>query len=95
MKKPSAAELQRQIMRWRLSKINRGKLWSVDVSKMGLENMSLENLRQLDYLVRTIEFYEDRVDVTYESATEGGETMFHAGKVTLKDKLNESPSKQS
>ena len=95
MKGPTPSELRRQILRWRLAKINRDKLWPVNVGKMGLENLSVENLDELLKLVKTIEFYEDRIDVLYETTDEDGKKLFHGALVKLKEKKHEDHSKQS
>lgn len=92
---PSAAEIRRQILKWRLAKLNRDKLWPINISKLGLANLSVENLDQLLKLVKTIEFYEDRVDVVYESTEVDGKTLFHGAVVKLKEKKHEDHSKQS
>jgi len=92
---PSSAEIRRQILRWRLAKLNKGKLWPIDVSKLGLSNLSTENLDELLNLVKTIEFYEDRVDVTYGTTAVDGKTLFHGALVKLKEKKHEDHSEQS
>lgn len=95
MKQPSFAEIKRQIVKWRLAKINRDKLWPVDVSKMGLENLGPDSLEQILSLIKTIEFYEERVDVVYESTDADGKKLFHGASVKLKEKKHEDHSKQS
>lgn len=92
---PSKAEIRRQILRWRLAKLNTDKLWPINVSKLGLTNLSSENLDELLKLVKTIEFYEDRVDVVYGSTEIDGKTLFHGAVIKLKEKNHEDHSKQS